>query len=254
MFEFPKLDNCATFPIPEGTNLEFKVGFNSCSSDKIIATICGILNIGGGYLVIGVEDVFRKIVGIKTDKSMDNFLLMIDSIYHLNLIKKSDGTSVPLGTVKTGIVKAINNKELLVVTIAAKEGEKYTLKDGTVWYRLAASNYRQSVIPTIYTEKELENIIEKKLNEQQIQFEIEKKDIIRNFQSERDKIKSKFKKLESDFECIIGAAKNNEKTHNEFRTMIYNNILLQKTTAETEIIKNSLKPWFKSWISYLCCF
>ena len=89
----------------------------------------------GGYLVIGVEDDTRRIVGIKTDKSMDNFLLMLDTIYHHHHLKKLDGTPIPLGTIKSGIVQASNDKELLVVTAVSEPGEKYTVKDGSIWYR-----------------------------------------------------------------------------------------------------------------------
>ncbi len=253
MFDFPKVDNCVTFPLPEGTNLEFKIGFNSSMSGKIIATICGILNSGGGYLVIGVEDETRRIVGIKNDKSMDYFLLMLDSIYHHHHIKKMDGTPVPLGTIKSGTVAAANNKELLVVTITAEEGEKYSVKDGTVWYRLAASNYKQTTLPSIYTEKELEVIIQQRVSVQsriiKQQCEIEYKELNQKFQSERDKLKSKFKSLENDFECVIRAAKKTEHTLTEFRTMIYDNIQLQKAAVEKELAATKKTSWF----SFICC-
>lgn len=255
MFDFPKLDNCTAFPLPEGTCLEFKLSFNSSMAEKIIATLCGILNSGGGYLVIGVEDDTRRIVGIKTDKSMDNFLLMIDSIYHHHHIKKLDGSPVPLNTIKTGIVQAAGGKELLVVTITAQEGEKYTIKDGTIWYRLAASNYKQTTIPTIYTEKEMDVIINKKLAEQEKilsqQFEIEKKQINQKNQAERDKLKVKFRDLENDFERVIRAAKNTEQNLNSFREMLYTYIQLRKADAEKEI---EIDKKNKGWFSYLCCF
>ena len=254
MFDFPKVDNCTTFPLPEGTNLEFKIGFNSSMSGKIIATICGILNSGGGYLVIGVEDETRRIVGIKNDKSMDYFLLMLDSIYHHHHIKKMDGTPVPLGTIKSGTVQAAQDKELLVVTITAERGEKYSVKDGTVWYRLAASNYKQTTLPTIYTEKELEVIIQQRISAQtriiRQQCEIEYKEINQKFQSEREKLISKFKSLENDFEQVIRAAKKTEHTLSEFRTMIYTNIQLQKAEAEKEL---ALEKKNSSWLSFICC-
>jgi predicted HTH transcriptional regulator len=254
MFDFPKLDNCTTFPLPEGTNLEFKIGFNSSMSGKIIATICGILNSGGGYLVIGVEDETRRIVGIKNDKSMDYFLLMLDSIYHHHHIKKIDGTPVPLGTVKSGTVQAANDKEVMVITITAEKGEKYSVKDGTVWYRLAASNYKQTTLPTIYTEKELEVIVQKRIATQtriiRQQCEIEYKEINQKYQSEREKLISKFKSLENDFEQIIYAAKNTEHTLNGFRTMIYDNIKLQKYEAEKELAFEKKRM---SWLSFICC-
>lgn len=255
MFAFPKVDNCVTFPIPEGTNLEFKIGFNSSMSEKIIATLCGILNSGGGYLVIGVEDDTRRIVGIKTDKSMDNFLLMLDTIYHHHHLKKLDGTPIPLGTIKSGIVQAANDKELLVVTAVSEPGEKYTVKDGSIWYRLNASNFKQTTLPTIYTEKEHNVIITKKLAAQATtlyqQFDIEKKQLNQRHQTERDKIKQKFKELENDYDRIIRAAKQTDKTFNEFRDMLYDNIQLQKIEAEKEI---ALQKKNNNWFSFICCF
>jgi predicted HTH transcriptional regulator len=252
MFDFPKVDNCTTFPLPEGTNLEFKIGFNSSMAEKIIATLCGILNSGGGYLVIGVEDETRRIVGIKTDKSMDNFLLMLDSIYHHQHLKKLDGTPIPLGTIRSGTVQAANNKELLVVTVTSEPGEKYTVKDGSIWYRLAASNYKQTTLPSIYSEKELDVIITKKLAAQATilhqQFEIEKKQLNQKYQSERDKLKSKFKDLENDFDRMIKAAKQTDQTFNEFRDMLFTNIQLQKQEAEKELATKNT-----SWFSFICC-
>lgn len=253
MFDFPKLDNCNVFPLPEGTNLEFKIGFNSSMAEKIIATLCGLLNSGGGYLVIGVEDETRKIVGIKSNKNMDNFLLMLDSIYHHNHIKKIDGSTIPLDTIKSGIVQAAGGKELLVVTITAESGEKYTVKDGTIWYRLAASNYKQTTIPTIYSEKEMETIIQQKLNTQasilQQQLDIEKRVLNERFHSERDKLRVKFRELENDFERIIRVAKKAEQNLSEFKEMIYQNIRLQKDMVEDEI-----KNKDRGWLSLLCCF
>lgn len=255
MFDFPKVDNCTTFPLPEGTNLEFKIGFNSSMAEKIIATLCGILNSGGGYLVIGIEDETRRIVGIKTDKSMDNFLLMLDSIYHHHHLKKLDGTPIPLGTIKSGTIQCANNKEILVVTVTAEPNEKYTVKDGSIWYRLNASNFKQTTLPSIYTEKELDVIINKKLAVQATilhqQFEIEKRQIIQKNQSERDKIKTKFKDLENDFERIVRAAKQTEHKFNDFRDMIYDNIQLQKAEAEKEL---ALEKKNNSWFSFICCF
>lgn len=255
MFDFPKLDNCTTFPLPEGTNLEFKLSFNSSMSEKIIATICGILNSGGGYLVIGVEDETRRIVGIKTDKTMDCFLLMLDSIYHHHHLKKLDGTPVPLGTIKSSTVQGANDKELLVVTIKAEPDEKYTVKDGSIWYRLAASNFKQTTLPAIYSEKELDVIVNKKLASQanilHQQFDIEKKQINQKYQSERDKLTTKFRELENDFERVIRAAKKSEQNFTEFRELIYRNIQLQKAEAEKEIATEKKN---NSWFSYICCF
>lgn len=206
-FSFPSLENCTVFPLVEGTNLEFKIGFNSSMAEKIIATICGILNSGGGYLVIGVEDGTRKIVGIKSDKNMDNFLLMLDSIYHHKHIKTIDGIPIPVGTISSGIIACANDKEVLVVTINSEPEKQYVVKDGSVWYRLAASNFKQTKLPNLYTGDEMEIIVQQRLLTQakifKLQFEIEKKNMNQKFATEHDKIKSKFSLLETDFRKVI---------------------------------------------------
>jgi predicted HTH transcriptional regulator len=254
MLEFPKIDNCTHFPLPEGTNLEFKIGFNSSMAEKIYATICGILNSGGGYLVIGVEDETRRIVGIKTDKSMDYFLLALDNIYHHGQIKRKDGSALPLETIKSGTVAAANGKEVLVVTCTPQEGEKYTIKDGSIFYRLAASNFKQTALSTTYSQNELDVIVTERLNKQrntmQSQYDIERRQTNQQFQSERDKLKSKFRNLENDFERIVRTAKQTEQNFNEFRDMLFTNIQLQKSEAEKELEAEKV-----SWFSYLfgCC-
>lgn len=254
MFAFPQLDNCTRFPLPEGTNLEFKISFTSSMAEKIIATLCGILNSGGGYLVIGVEDETRNIIGIKTDKSMDNFLLMLDSIYHHHHLKKINGLPVPLGTIKSGVVQAADNRELLVVTINAEHGEKYTIKDGTIWYRLAASNYKQTTIPNIYSEKEVDVLVAKRLDAHskvlQQQFDIERREMNQKYMAERNKLKKKFQELENDFEWVIRTTKKTEKDLSDFRELIYNNIEQQRELTEKTLKSNKVE---KGILSYLLC-
>lgn len=252
MFELPNLESCTTFPLPEGTNLEFKLGFNSSMSEKIIATLCAILNSGGGYLIIGIEDTTRRIVGIKSDKCMDNFLLMLDSIYHHNHIKKKSGIPIPIGTITSRVARAAEDKEILIVTLIPEQNEIYTVKDGTVWYRLAASNFKQTTLPTIYTEKEFEIVLRQKLAAQANvlyqQFDIEKKAINQRYKREQEKLRIKFKDLEGDFRRMIGAAKEAEQAFNEFREIIHRNILTEKSEVEKAIDGNK-----KSWFACLCC-
>jgi septal ring factor EnvC (AmiA/AmiB activator) len=98
----------------------------------------------------------------------------------------------------------------------------------------------------------MEVIVQKRVSAQtriiRQQCEIEYKEINQKYQSEREKLLSKFKSLENDFECVINAAKKTEYTLNGFRSMIYDNILLQKYHAEKEI--GAEQP---SWLSYICC-
>lgn len=227
MFAFPKVEHCTHFPLPEGTNLEFKVGFNSSMAEKIYATLCGILNSGGGYLVIGVEDETRLIRGIKTDKSMDHFLITLDNIYHHGHIRCGDGNVIPLGTITSGIIQAAGGKELLVVSCTPKEGEIYTAKDGSPWYRLSASNFRKTSLPPFYTEKDVENMINNETRALRTK--------INQLQHEKEEIRARFVSLENDFERVLRAAKQTELKFTEFRDMLYTNIQLQKGEAEKEL-------------------
>lgn len=261
-FPFPNLESCDVFPLPEGTNLEFKIGFNSSMADKIIATLCGILNSGGGYLVIGVEDETRKIVGIKPNKNMDNFLLMLDAIYHHSHIKKIDGSPITIGTITSKIIDCAENKQVLVVIADAEPKEQYTIKDGTIWYRLSASNFKQTTLQTIYTEKEVDTILKQKLSSQanilHQQFDMERKALNQKFKYDHEKLKVKFMELENDFKKMIGAAKEADAELIEFRDKIFSNILLQKSIAEKNLEKNNYDEKkdmilsIKSWLSYLC--
>jgi predicted HTH transcriptional regulator len=260
MFPFPNLEGCTVFPLPEGSQLEFKQSFRSSMSDKIIATICAILNTGGGYLVIGVQDTDRVIIGIKTDKDMDCFLLMLDSIYHHSHILKKDGSPVNVGAITSRVVRTTNNKDLLVVTINAEPGEKYSLKDGTVWYRLSASNFKQTALPAMYTQTELNAFVKKRLSTHTAvireQFAIEKKNIIQTHTRDIEKLKEKFKGIETDFKTVIGAAKKNEETLNTYRTLLYDSILTRKNEAEQHFDKqeyNKQSSIFSIIANTICC-
>ncbi len=237
MFPFPDLTNCTTFPIPECTHLEFKRGFNSCPQDKIIATLCALLNSGGGYLVVGVEDGTRTIVGFTADKIMDFFLLAIDNIYHIGLIKNMNGLPLSVNTIKTSIVPAYNDKNVYVITTVPEDGAKYCLKDGSVWYRLAASNYKQTAIQSVYTEQEMKTILNQRLTNQKA-----------SHQFEYEKLKTKFVALEREFTQFMDAAKQTEATLQEFRDLMFSHIRQQKDAVEVKLCKKR-RPWYM----YLFC-
>ncbi len=193
-------------------------------AEKIYATLCGILNSGGGYLVIGVEDETRFIRGIKTDKSMDHFLITLDNIYHHGHIRCGDGNVIPLGTITSGTVQAAEGKELLVVSCVPKEGETYTAKDGSAWYRLSASNFRKTSLPVFYTEKDVEGMINAQTRALHVK--------INQLQHEKEEIRARFVSLENDFERVLRAAKQTDQKFMEFRDMLFTNIQLQKGEAE----------------------
>ena len=255
MFVFPSLVNLLAFPYPEGTNLEFKIGFTSSNPDKITQTICAILNSGGGYIVIGVRDTTREIVGIKTDKDMDNFLLTLDSIYHCSIIRKKDGTVVGINSIKTGVVKAANDREVLVITLIPEMDEKYSLKNGDVWYRLSASNFKVLNLEKMYNKKELEDIVAKRLATQKYvlrqQYEVERNAYMQNAGSEQKKLRFKIDDIKRDFELVVGASKKAEGELNEYRELLYKNILVQKMNVEGEM-RNKNYYGGGGFFSFLC--
>jgi hypothetical protein len=201
MMDFPTLTNCTVFPLPEGTHLEFKATVYSCPFEKILATLCGLLNSGGGHLVVGVEDGTLRILGVKTDKTMDKFLLQVDNVYQQALIKKADGTPLPIGAVKAETLAVSADKTLVVITMSAEPGEKYTMKDGTIWYRLASSNYKQTALPTVYSEERVELLVSKKLADQEetlrAQFDAEKAQLAKKAD---DELTTQSKRLRTQFD------------------------------------------------------
>lgn len=205
MMDFPTLTNCTVFPLPESTHLEFKATVSSCPFEKILATLCGLLNSGGGHLVVGVEDGTLRILGVKTDKTMDKFLLQVDNVYQQALIKKADGSALPVGAVKGETLAVSADKTLVVITVSAEPGEKYMLKDGTVWYRLSSSNYKQTAMPETNLEEELESLVQEKLASQEAllraQFDSERLQMKQNLTQEFEKERLQMKQtLTQEFE------------------------------------------------------
>jgi predicted HTH transcriptional regulator len=215
MFMFPDVRYATHFPMPEGTNLEFKEGF-ATPMDKIFATICGILNAGGGYIVFGVRDIDHAITGIRPrGKEYDRFLLNIDTIYHAHIVRTTDapGDAVALGTVTTDLVAATDDKQMLVIALRPVIGKRYETADGTRWHRLSASNYRERAPQEVYSKKDLN-------------------DTIRAEQIVLDRYKQ-------DYSAVLGAAKQYLDTCNslhkevaELRDLLFKEILERKRGAE----------------------
>ncbi len=144
MQPFPDLSSATHFPFPESSWLEFKEALSKCVQVRIRETICGLLNIGGGYIVIGVRDYDRYILGVSDDKTADSFQLRVDDLYHQGIILTEDGKHLPPGAVVSSIVSAAEGKKLLVITVKSEAGQSYRMRDGTRWFRLSVSNYRLS--------------------------------------------------------------------------------------------------------------
>lgn len=161
--EFPDLTNATHFPIPESSCLEFKESYGAASAGgKLIPTLCGILNAGGGYMVIGVRDSDLALVGINPlHKDHDRLLLQLDNILHGHLIRDHNEPSrvLPHTIIRTHCVKTKGGKNLLVITATAEAGKLYEVSDGTVWHRLNASNFPQTLTRALYSQQQVNSLV-----------------------------------------------------------------------------------------------
>lgn len=234
---FPDVSSATYFPLPESATLEFKEGMKCAGTEKFYPTICGILNAGGGYMVIGVHDGDREIVGIKTTgKDYDRFVLAIDDIYHTTRIKTTDAPEdpLPLDSVTTSVVPAAGGVQLLVVTIKPVEGKRYTT-GGAIWHRLGASTYRERSPHEVFTQADVDAAIGRARDAIAQEFQ-------RHMQSERGKHGAQMIALKADYAELLGAAKTQaeelQKVHREVaavRELLYRDILERKAAAEVEL-------------------
>jgi hypothetical protein len=151
MDPFPDLTGLTVFPRPESNTLEFKIAFNFTKAfmTKIYATLCGFLNGVGGYIVLGIEDTQRTICGLDCPtKEIDALIVRLDNVYHDKTIVEESGNSLSVGTITTRVLEVCSNdpttpsKKLVLITAIPVSGTRYKCKDGTMWFRLSASNYR----------------------------------------------------------------------------------------------------------------
>ena len=212
--------------MPEGTHLEFKEGF-ATPIEKIFATMCGILNAGGGYIVFGVRDTDNAITGIRPKgKEYDRLLLKIDTVYHSLAIRTSDapGDAMSMGTITSSLATAANDKYLLVITMRPTAGKHYETAEGVRWHRLSASNYRERAPQGVYTKKDLEDAV----------------------CLEREKAQRALVTYIKDYSAMLGAAKQHldkcnslQKELAEAHDLLYRGILERKLAVEKEVARES---------------
>jgi predicted HTH transcriptional regulator len=229
--DFHHLDQ---FPYPEGYQYEFKE--NLIGTEKLVSTICALLNYKGGYLVIGVRDIDLGIIGLPkaaNEKKVDSFLLICDNIFHQNIIIKEDGT--PLDVDSLRIRRLVSNgRRLVILEIEPKPHTKYQSNDGSRWIRVSASNYRVSTTRLL---REVD--VARQLYSQQRKIQEEYKDLIDGFGEELKKGMGKMEQLESDLKWT--------------QKMLFEKILADKAVAEEEVAKETRgKSLFLSCLRLLC--
>ena len=217
---FPDVSATTIFPLPESNWMEYKRSLGSVPTMKIVETLCAMLNAGGGYMVFGIHDESRTILGINMDKDYDDFLLRVDNIYHSGQIRTENGQPITYGTVKISTGTAQKGNTLCVITAIPEQSHTYHLKDGTIVYRLGASNYRHTATFSSYSQSQVDLMV----------------------QHVHDSYRSKLLTAHKDYSTLMKKAKLYEEHMLGFQEALFARILNEKARAEKELRAN----WWKS--------
>ena len=247
------------FPQLESNTLEFKETFTNLSNDKIHATLCGFLNSQGGYLVFGVEDSGR-IKGLRgAPKDFDAYMLRLDNIYHLNMITEENGDKLSPSCILSKVIQVTPEKKIIVTTARPDPGKKYRTRDGAMWYRLSASNYR--VQDVSYAQELSRLTTELELATKSATAAKKEADCARaerNAAQDRLKLENrrltetleKMMQLREDTAALIEGARKAEESLAEIVRGLETEILHKKNKAEKEI-EAARQPWIFATLSSL---
>ena len=130
-----------TFPLNEGRHVEFKSSIQ-CGKHKVLPTLCGFLNVGGGHMIFGVADDLAINGFTATTKELDSFLLFVDNIVRNGHLMKENNDPILPGQIACRVINLDDGRRVIVITATSAEVTRYQLKDGIIYYRLNASNYR----------------------------------------------------------------------------------------------------------------
>lgn len=129
------------FPLNEGRHVEFKSSIQ-CGKHKVLPTLCGFLNVGGGHMIFGVADDLAINGFTATTKELDSFLLFVDNIVRNGHLMKENNDPITPGQIACRVINLDEARRVVVITATSAEVTRYQLKDGIIYYRLNASNYR----------------------------------------------------------------------------------------------------------------
>lgn len=235
MESFPsdsELETVKIFPFSESDVLEFKQSID-VSFPKVLATVCAFLNTRGGSMVFGVRDTTREIIGIMgITKHIDTFLLLIDNIFHSQLLTTIENEPITIENVRVRVLPCHANRPIVVIHVTPTPGKQYKIKDGTMYYRLSASNYRIGTGIRVYTESDLLM----KVNDYKMNMMKEYSVIINSLKNRLEEANSVLRSLENK--------------HGETVALLHTKILQEKDKMETDIV---LETDNRSIWSYLSC-
>jgi predicted HTH transcriptional regulator len=212
------------FPRLEGSTLEFKQSISMMHYKKIPETLCGFLNTDGGTMAFGIRDD-GMITGLQSSpKEMDNFLLQIDRIFHEAEIRTTDLERVHPSCVKTSVLPSYSGKYVIVIHVSPTPGKQYQLKDGTVWYRLNASNYKITGSDQLFTESDL-----------RIHVARARKNMTREFSAAISEIRTNSRTKDSTIRSLQNSLKRKDAESEAVTELLFAKILSEKQEAEKQI-------------------
>lgn len=154
----------------ESNTVEFKQSFNKGSVAAYAKTMAAYANNSGGYIIFGIQDSPRKIVGLKNDNfenlKQELFTDAINSLFSpaiewemgtviLNEEKENDNGVIVTEQKKIGWIYAIESE--IKPVIAQKDNNSESITAGDVFYRYRARNGK--IKPA-----EMERIISDRIN------------------------------------------------------------------------------------------
>ena len=214
------------YPDLESNKLEFKS--NLAPGDKLLPTFCAFMNSGGGHVICGIDDNTHAIKGIdKSTKEIDEFLLNIDTIYHVRKIVTNTFAQLTFTNIQTTLIKQKNGKPVIIISINPCPNTQYQISDGNIYYRVNASNWRINSTP-MYTEFEMQS----KVNHVRSLIMKDCRNLITYLQNQVVKSKVENENL------------NNE--NNKLQNLLFTRILEEKTECEKEETEDTIN------ISFCC--
>ena len=159
--------NGSKFKYPESNIIELKESINVNLMYKYKETICAFLNNKVPfYLIFGIKDNL-DIVGLHTNNTIiDQFICKIDGIISGGtIISNKDEISSKLtpDTIKVTHIITKSNKKILMICVNPDPQLNYQLSNGTIWYRLNASNYSDKA-EKMYNHTQINDMIKQKEN------------------------------------------------------------------------------------------
>jgi predicted HTH transcriptional regulator len=220
------------FPRMEGTTLEFKQSIADLHQKKIPETLCGFLNTQGGSMVFGIRDD-GYITGLSCSrKVIDDFLLHIDRIFHEAVIRSTDRYErVHPSCVRTEVLTCHNGKPVVVVTVTPSYDTQYQFRDGSIWYRLNASNYKITGSEQLYTEADIRGKILQT-----------RKAMTKEFTHALQSLRQQIKMGEKNLQMQASANKQATEQMELLTSLLHEKILQEKEVAEKQLATRN--QWF----------